>query len=104
MGRNASRDSRGPRCEDNHEIVERDLREFEGSRLALRLRGFDAAIAVTVEMRARRRRRALHAVVRVMSGSVRRVDARQRAGAHGTGPSHCNGEGRYDDRMPVVHK
>ena len=103
VGRDASRDGNGRRGAGDREIVERDLGNFEGSRWALRLRGFDPAIAQAVEVSTRHRRRTLHAVVRVVSGRVGRVDAGQCAGAHGTGPSHCNGEGGCDDWLPIAH-
>jgi len=104
MGRDTSRDRDRTGCGGNHEIVERGLRKFEGSRLALRLRGFDAAITQAVEMRARRGRRTLHAVMGVVSDGTRRVHGGQRAGTHGPRPSHCNGEGGRDDWLPIAHK
>ena len=91
VGRDPSRAGNLLRFDGNREIVERGLRKFEESRLSLRLRGFDAAIALAVEMRARGRRRALHAVMSVVSGCAGRAEVGQRAGAHRTCPSHCNG-------------
>lgn len=103
VGRDASRDGNEPRRAGNRKIVERDLGNFEGRRWALRLRGFDPAIAQAVEVSTRHRRRTLHAMMHVVSGCVRRIDAGQCTGAHGTGPSHCNGEGGCDDWLPIAH-
>lgn len=104
IGRNPSRNGNGPHDGGNREIVEGGLREFGGSQLALGRRGLDAAIALTVEMRACRGRRVRHAVMRVVAGWVRLVDGGQLAGTHRTGPSHGNGEGGCDDWLPIAHK
>ena len=104
VGRHASRDGKGLRYGGECEIVQQGLREFEGSQLALRRRGFDAAIALTVEMRTGRRRRIRHAVMRVVAGFARRVDRRQFARAKSTRPSHGNGEGGRDDWLPIAHR